>query len=96
MLEGNSITIAGRKCTIEFQPSADMCWQSWANNEIDKLSPRYPSPYANVHSGKNCLFTLTPADFTVKCKHFVTVWLRDFFKKIVIMSSNIQNQKFFY
>ena len=36
MLEGNIIIIAGRKCTIEFQPSADMCWQSWANNEINQ------------------------------------------------------------
>lgn len=52
MLEGNIITIAGRKCTIEFQPSADMCWQSWANNEINQAAT-YPSPYANVHSGKN-------------------------------------------
>ena len=68
MLEGNIITIAGRKCTIEFQPSADMCWQSWANNEINQAAT-YPSPYANVHSGKNqnCLLNfLTPVDFTVK------------------------------
>ena len=44
--------IAGRKCTIEFQPSANMCWQSWANNEINQAAT-YPSPYSNVHSGKN-------------------------------------------
>ena len=73
MLEGNIITIAGRKCTIEFQPSADMCWQSCANNDINQAAT-YPSPYANVHSGENqnCLLNfLTPVDFTVKCKYHV-------------------------
>ena len=38
MLEGYIITIAGRKCTIEFKPSADMCWQSWENNEINQAA----------------------------------------------------------
>ena len=50
MLEGNILTISGEKCTVEFQPSADMCWQSWANGEINQAAT-YPSPYANVHSG---------------------------------------------
>lgn len=50
ILEGNILTIAGRKCTVEFQPSADMCWQSWANTELNQAAT-YPSPYANVHSG---------------------------------------------
>ena len=43
VLEGNVLMIAGRECTVEFQPSADMCWQSWANNETtqqQKLSPQ--------------------------------------------------------
>lgn len=50
VIEGNILTIAGKKCTVEFQPSADMCWQSWANNELNQAAT-YPSPYANVHSG---------------------------------------------
>lgn len=51
ILEGNKLTIAGKECTVEFQPSADMCWQSWANNETTQAAT-YPSPYANVHKGK--------------------------------------------
>ena len=47
MLEGNVITIAGKQCTVEFQPSADMSWQSWANNELNQAAT-HPSPYANV------------------------------------------------
>ena len=53
LLEGNVFTVCGKKCTVEFQPSADMCWQSWANNEI-KQAATYPSPYANVHKGSFC------------------------------------------
>jgi len=52
MLEGNKLMIAGKECTVEFQPSADMCWQSWANNETTQAAT-YPSHYANVHKGKN-------------------------------------------
>ena len=48
MLEGNVLVIAGKECTVEFQPSADMCWQSWANNETTQAA-MYPSPYTNVH-----------------------------------------------
>ena len=47
MLEGNIITIGGKQCTVEFQPSADMSWQSWANNELNQAAT-HPSPYANV------------------------------------------------
>ena len=50
LLEGNILTIAGKQCTVEFQPSADICWQSWANNELNQAAT-YPSPYANVHKG---------------------------------------------
>ncbi|XP_068690926.1 uncharacterized protein [Montipora foliosa] len=53
LLEGNMITVCGKQCTVEFQPSADMCWQSWANNEINQAAT-YPSPYANVHKGSFC------------------------------------------
>ena len=35
---------------LEFQPSADMSWQSWACNELNQAAT-YPSPYANVHKG---------------------------------------------
>ena len=51
--------IAGRECTVEFQPSADMCWQSWANNETTQAAT-YPSPYANVHKGKRCDYSYIP------------------------------------
>ena len=47
LLEGNLVTICDRQCTINFQPSADMSWQSWANNEVNQAAT-YPSPYANV------------------------------------------------
>ncbi len=47
LLEGNCLTIAGKRCTLGFQPSADMAWQSWANNELNQAAT-HPSPYANV------------------------------------------------
>ncbi|KAK3745923.1 hypothetical protein QZH41_010220 [Actinostola sp. cb2023] len=50
LLEGNVITVGGKQCTLEFQPSADMCWQSWSNNEVNQAAT-YPSPYANVNKG---------------------------------------------
>lgn len=53
LLEGNVSTVCGKKCTVEFQPSADMCWQSWANNELNQAAT-YLSPYANVHKGSLC------------------------------------------
>lgn len=42
------INIHGHQCTVEFQPSADQSWQSWASNELNQAAT-YPSPYANVH-----------------------------------------------
>ncbi|PFX26930.1 hypothetical protein AWC38_SpisGene8401 [Stylophora pistillata] len=36
--------------TLEFQPSADQSWQSWANSEFNQAAT-YPSPYASVHKG---------------------------------------------
>lgn len=50
MLEGNVLNVCGKECTIEFQPGADMSWQSWAANELNQAAT-YPSPYANVHKG---------------------------------------------
>ena len=47
MLEGNVITIGGKQCTVEFQQSADIPRQSWANNKLNQAST-HPSPYANV------------------------------------------------
>ncbi|KAK3746846.1 hypothetical protein QZH41_000036 [Actinostola sp. cb2023] len=44
----------GNRCTVEFQPSADQSWQSWANNELNQAAT-YPSPYANVHKGNMCV-----------------------------------------
>ena len=57
ILEGNKFIINGKECTVEFQPSADMCWQSWANNETTQAAT-YPSPYANVHKGNNISFNM--------------------------------------
>jgi hypothetical protein len=48
LLEASVFTVSGKECTIEFQPGADMSWQSWACN---KEAATYPSPYANVHKG---------------------------------------------
>ena len=60
VLEDNVlIIIAGRECTVDFQPSADMCWQSWANNETTQAAT-YPSPYANVHKAKRCDYSYIP------------------------------------
>ena len=50
LLEGNILTVNGIQCTLEFQPSADQSWISWANNELNQAAT-YPSPYANVHKG---------------------------------------------
>ena len=49
-LEGNIFLVAGEKCTIQFQPSADQSWQSWANNETTQAAT-FPSPFANVNKG---------------------------------------------
>ena len=54
LLEGNVLIVCGIQCTVEFQPSADQSWQSWANNELNQAAT-YPSPYANVHKGNMCL-----------------------------------------
>ena len=51
VLEGNIFTVRGQQRTLEFQPSADQSWQSWANNELNQAAT-YPSPYANVHKGQ--------------------------------------------
>ena len=53
LLESSVFTICGRECTLQFQPSADMSWQSWACNEVNQAAT-YPSPYANVHKGNLC------------------------------------------
>jgi hypothetical protein len=53
LLEGNLITIHGHLCTVEFQPSTDQSWQSWASNELNQAAT-YPSPFANVHKGELC------------------------------------------
>jgi hypothetical protein len=53
LLEASIFTVSGKECTIEFQPSADMSWQSWACNEVNQAAT-YPSPYANVHKGNMC------------------------------------------
>ena len=50
LLESSVFTVCGKECTMEFQPSADMSWQSWACNELNQAAT-YPSPYANVHKG---------------------------------------------
>ncbi len=51
LLEASIFTVSGKKCTIEFQPSADMSWQSWACNEVNQAAT---SLYANVHKGNMC------------------------------------------
>ena len=38
LLESSVFTICGRECTMEFQPSADMSWQSWACNELNEAA----------------------------------------------------------
>ncbi|CAH3019446.1 unnamed protein product [Porites evermanni] len=43
--------LGSRQCTLEFQPSADQSWQSWAKNDLNHAET-YPSPYANVHKGQ--------------------------------------------
>jgi hypothetical protein len=50
LLESSVFTLCGKECTMEFQPAADMSWQSWACNELNQAAT-YPSPYANVHKG---------------------------------------------
>ena len=53
LLESSVFNVCGKKCTLEFQPSAHMSWQSWACNELNQAAT-YPSPYANVHKGNMC------------------------------------------
>ena len=58
VLEGNVCNVCGKQCTLEFQPSADMSWQSWANNELNQAAT-FPSPYANVSKGNMCIMGAT-------------------------------------
>ena len=58
MLEGNVFNVCDRQCTLEFQPSADMSWQSWANNDLNQAAT-FPSPYANVSKGNMCTMGVT-------------------------------------
>ena len=58
MLEGNVFNVCDRQCTLEFQPNADMSWQSWANNELHQAAS-YPSPYANVSKENMCTMGAT-------------------------------------
>ena len=48
-----NITVCGKRCTVEFQPSANMCWQSWVNSEVNQAAT-YRSPFTNVHKGSFC------------------------------------------
>ena len=41
------------RMSIEFQPSADMSWQSWACNKVNQAAT-YPSPYGNVSKANMC------------------------------------------
>ena len=50
MLAGNIFHVAGEKCTVQFQPSADQSWQSWENNATTQAAT-FPSPFANVNKG---------------------------------------------
>ena len=47
LLESSVFTVCGKESTGEFQPSADMSWQSWACNELNQAAT-HPCPYANV------------------------------------------------
>ena len=38
--------------------SADISWQSWANNELNQAAT-FPSPYANVNKGNMCTMDAT-------------------------------------
>ena len=58
VLEGNVFNVCGKQCTLEFQPSADMSWQSWANNELNQTATS-PSPYANESKGNMCTMRAT-------------------------------------
>ena len=58
MLEGNVFNVCDSQCTLEFQPSADMSWKSWANNELNRAAT-FPSPYANVSKGNMCTMGAT-------------------------------------
>ena len=50
LLESSIFTLNGKECTLEFQPGADMSWQSWAANEVNQAAT-HPSPYASVQKG---------------------------------------------
>ena len=58
VLQGNVFHVSGKQCYLELQPSADMSWQSWANNELNQATT-FPSPYANVSKGNMCTMGAT-------------------------------------
>lgn len=42
LLESSVFTVCGKECTMEFQPSADMSWQSWACNQLNQAATYHP------------------------------------------------------
>ena len=69
-------------CTVEFQPGADMSWQSWAANELNQAATQ-PSPYGNVHKstiatiggsiGHSASDTWQPYNMKIRQKHIEQV-----------------------
>ena len=82
MLEGNVLNVCNKVCTVEFQPGADMSWQSWAANELNQAAT-HPSPYGNVHKstiaavggsiGHSASDTWQPYNMEIRQKHIEQV-----------------------
>jgi len=63
---------------MEFQPAADIGWQSWACNELNQAAT-YPSPFANVSKanmrtlsgsiGNDKNYTWQPYTMEIRQKH---------------------------
>ena len=43
LLEFSVFNVCGKECTLQFEPAADMSWQSWACNELNQAAT-YPLP----------------------------------------------------
>jgi hypothetical protein len=91
LLEGKIFTVCRKECTMEFQPSADMSWQSWANQELNQAAT-FPSPYANVcKSNMRTIGGSIGEGVDETWKPYTNIVRENHVKKVIIITCSIRN-----
>lgn len=87
-LESSVFTVCGKECTMEFQPSADMSWQSWACNELNQAAT-FPSPYANVSKNDMCTMGKSIGSDDKQWKPFTNAIREDHAEKLRVFLASL-------